>query len=164
MSIPWRRTGCAGAGKRDLSTEVTEINKLFPQLVPGRYRVTSPPDLKYNCIAWAAGDDYRMWWPAQFAYWPRGVDRSSTLEAFIAAFETLGYRRVPNGNLELSVEKIAIYASRSNEPQHAARQLPSGQWASKLGKLEDIEHELSALEGSCYGSVVCFLGRERKRA
>jgi hypothetical protein len=41
---------------------------------------------------------------------------------------------------------------------HAARQLDNGKWTSKLGQLEDIEHEsLEALSGAVYGSVVQVL-------
>ena len=32
------------------------IDQFFPGLVRTGYRVTSPPDNLYNCIAWAAGD------------------------------------------------------------------------------------------------------------
>lgn len=41
-----------------------------------------------------------------------------------------------------------------------ARQLPNGNWTSKLGTLEDIEHRaLSAVEGNDYGNVVRILRR-----
>jgi hypothetical protein len=56
------------------------------------------------------------------------------------------------------VEKIAIYV-RSDIPSHVARQLPNGKWTSKLGLREDIEHDLEALEGPEYGSVVLILSR-----
>jgi hypothetical protein len=32
------------------------IERIFPALRGTAYQVTSPPDKKYNCIAWAAGD------------------------------------------------------------------------------------------------------------
>lgn len=41
-----------------------------------------------------------------------------------------------------------------------ARQLPSGAWTSKLGGLEDIEHEaLDAINCDSYGEPVQFLKR-----
>ena len=46
-----------------------------------------------------------------------------------------------------------------SEPKHAARQLPSGRWTSKLGFLEDIEHALHDLEGTEYGAVVLVMKR-----
>jgi len=33
------------------------LEQLFPGLQITPYLVTSPRDRKYNCIAWAAGDD-----------------------------------------------------------------------------------------------------------
>jgi hypothetical protein len=34
---------------------VTPLHEVFPGLLGTAYRVTSPPDPDYNCIAWAAG-------------------------------------------------------------------------------------------------------------
>ncbi|TAF36353.1 MAG: hypothetical protein EAZ69_10585 [Oscillatoriales cyanobacterium] len=44
-------------------------------------------------------------------------------------------------------------------PTHAARQLANGKWTSKLGWLEDIEHELDGLTGDRYGVVGQILKR-----
>jgi len=33
------------------------IETAFPDLTPETYRITSPPTLDYNCIAWAAEDE-----------------------------------------------------------------------------------------------------------
>jgi len=62
-------------------------------------------------------------------------------------------------SIEDGWEKIAIFADEQGEPLHAARQLPSGRWTSKLGADVDIEHDLAALEGDLYGKVACFLKR-----
>jgi hypothetical protein len=43
--------------------------------------------------------------------------------------------------------------------KHAARQLPSGRWISKLGPSEGIEHRLHDLTGMVYGALV--LGMKR---
>jgi hypothetical protein len=44
-----------------------------------------------------------------------------------------------------------------------ARQLPSGQWTSKLGEMEDIQHAaLQQLDGLSYGRVVQYLKRTRR--
>ena len=40
-----------------------------------------------------------------------------------------------------------------------ARQLPDGQWTSKLGQIIDIEHKLSAVEGPNYGKVSAIVAR-----
>ena len=59
---------------------------------------------------------------------------------------------------ERGFEKVAIFADDQGFPSHAA-QLPNGRWTSKLGKLEDIEHEILALVGVEYGSVAVVMRR-----
>ena len=55
--------------------------------------------------------------------------------------------------------RLPIYAL-SFTVTHMARQLASGLWTSKLGELEDIEHETPAeLEGDIYGIVVQYMRR-----
>jgi hypothetical protein len=88
----------------------------------------------------------------------------SDVAAFVAAFGTLGYEPCADGTLEDGFEKIAIYRSPSGI-QHAARQLSTGRWTSKLGGLEDIEHGSPAeLEGAEYGQVVQYLRRNLSSA
>src|SRR5205807_2520447 len=120
------------------------LEEIFPALLGRVYQVTSPPEKKYNCIAWAVGDTAQWWWPAESSplrdiYWPSGVPREETLEAFRQAFATLGYVVCDDERLEEGYEKVALFAS-FGVPKHAARQLPSGRWTSKLGEREDIEH------------------------
>ena len=83
-----------------------------------------------------------------------------SIESFIRLFESLGYATCEDDVVEDGFEKIALYAGGDGMPTHAARQLPTGQWTSKLGFLEDIEHALHDLEGTTYGSVVQVLRRE----
>lgn len=132
----------------------------FPELVRTGYAVTSPSTLKYNCIAWAAGEDDRWWWPdaVEVSYWPAGVPREVSIPAFVAAFATIGFAPSPDPNLEPGVLKIAIYA-RSGIPTHASRQLPNGSWTSKLGESEDIEHAIAGLVGPVYGDVAMVLAK-----
>jgi hypothetical protein len=61
--------------------------------------------------------------------------------------------------LEVGQQRIALYATANGVPSHAARQLPDGRWTSKLGRWEDIEHRLPALEGESYGAVVQIMKR-----
>jgi hypothetical protein len=81
------------------------------------------------------------------------------VEAFRAAFATLGYAVCAGAEPESGFEKVALFAGAHGVPTHAARQLPSGRWTSKLGELEDIEHALHDLTGLVYGSVVLVLKR-----
>lgn len=132
----------------------------FPRLEEEGYRQTSKHTPEYNCIAWAAGDADRWWWPSPEAYWPPGIAEDATLECFVAAFRTRGYEPCADGALEDGFEKVALYADAAGIPTHAARQLPSGRWTSKLGTEVDIEHTLPGLEGPAYGKVTVFLRRK----
>jgi hypothetical protein len=136
------------------------LEDVFPGLRGQPYQITSPRDHRYNCIAFAAGDDQNWWWPdaAGEDAWPTGVVRAETVDAFREAFATLGYVVCDNDQAEAGYEKIALF-TLAGAPKHAARQLPGGRWISKLGASEDIEHELQDLTGAIYGTVVLVMKR-----
>ena len=136
---------------------------LLPGLNRGEYWGTSPESTRYNCIAWAAGDDTDWWWPDPDtdSYWPAAAPFEETMESFRAVFEALGYRECATADLEPGFEKVAIF-TKAGLPKHAARQLPNGNWTSKLGEWQDIEHQyLNAVgsNASIYGNVALLLSR-----
>ncbi len=135
------------------------IEGWFPGLARSGYEVTSPEDPHYNCLAWAAKDTQHWWEPDLF--WPEDLQGDVSLASFLAAFRSLGYESCQSEALEPGCEKVALFAEADSIPTHAARQLESGRWTSKLGSWEDIEHELPALEGGSYGRVVALLERPR---
>lgn len=133
----------------------------FPRLASEGYVVTSPSTFEYNCIAFAADDHENWWWPDDtgMGFWPVGVPREETIEAFVEAYALLGYEKCGNGAAEIGFEKIAIYAEKG-VPTHAAKQLPDGRWKSKLGAWEDIQHNtVSGVCDSIYGQVAQFMRR-----
>jgi hypothetical protein len=149
--------------------------KQFQRLSSTNHRVTSDPVEEQNCIAFAAGDEIHFWWPiTDFPgklpppyFWPKASDLELTVEAFMKAYHIVGFTKCETGDLEDGFEKIAIFAKdfgnkRPKEPTHAAIQSPTrnGKWRSKMGDDEDIEHDLSSVEGRLYGEVVCFMKRE----
>jgi hypothetical protein len=139
-----------------------QIEHYFPDIADWGYVVTSDVTYEYNCAAWAAGDNTRVWWPSPeegSAYWPPGAPRVVTVEAFEAAYGLLGYVTCDDEDYELGFEKIAIFADPSGEPTHTARQLDATHWTSKVGGLQDIRHPLRAVEGSEYGRVVRLMKR-----
>jgi hypothetical protein len=143
---------------------VDRIDMIFPGLQTSTFQVTSPATKDYNCIAWAAGDTAHWWWPDHDPedatnFWPPGVPVEETLDAFVAAFATLGCAPSSGEDLEPGFERVALFAS-AGFPTQAARQLPNGRWTSKLGKREDIEHDLHALSGDEYGTVAIVLKRQ----
>ena len=130
----------------------------FPRLTPGNHRITSPPTTDYNCIAWAAADTANWWQPGR--YWPTEASAGDYGIGVLAeAFKALGYAPCENDKLEEGFEKVALYG---NQPfyTHAARQLSTGKWTSKLGGSEDIEHETPEdVADGIYGPVVQLMKR-----
>ncbi len=136
-------------------TKAIHLELRYPNLAKTDYNVTSPKSQEYNCFAWAAGDQERWWQPTpedEF-YWVEGVPMEETLSAYIQAYQTLGYKPCENDSLEVGYSKVALYINDEGIPTHAARQLESGMWTSKIGALEDIQHELDGLTGEKYGKV-----------
>ena len=141
-----------------------EIESAFPHLQQSGYRITSPADYRYNCIAWTAGDVSHWWEPSRQRgfYWPPDATREYTLESYVQAYMLNGYSLCDNDEYEYGFEKVAIFVDAMGIPSHAARQTESGAWTSKLGEWEDIEHNrLRALEGNLYGTVARILKRLR---
>ncbi len=134
------------------------LYNFFPGLVGSPHKPISDATDDYNCFAFAAGINTERWEPSLPWYWPRGAPRRPTREALVAAFRTLHYEPCDGADLEEGFEKVALYAS-GNLLTHAARQLPSGTWISKLGSGKDIEHKLEAIEGEHYGQVFQIMRR-----
>lgn len=148
--------GCPGAGGTD-TVELRDpgLETAFPGLKGSAFAVTSPETPEYNCVAWAAG-----WWPDSFyvAYWPPHAPRKESIDAFIEAFQSLGFETCSTTEPETGFEKVAFFAE-GNLPKHAARQLEDGDWTSKLGQDIDIRHSLSDLEGKRYETIVKVMKR-----
>jgi len=147
------------AGISSVSKEVIEL--LFPGLIDSGFSIMSPETPEYNCLAWTAGDTEAWWEPDAFnlGYWPSNAPREFSIDAYIKAYETLGYTCCENAEYEEGFEKIVLFVNSYGKLTHAARQLNSGKWTSKLGQLEDIEHSLEGLVGSQYGSVSIYMKR-----
>ncbi len=59
------------------------LTAAFPNLQPDDYQVTSPATPRYNCIAWAAGNDDTWWWPPggfNGYYWAPDVGKDGSIE------------------------------------------------------------------------------------
>ena len=138
--------------------QTENYRQVFPKLTKDNHRKTSDPDIRYNCIGYAAGSE--LWWEpvVEEHFWPDGVPNEYTIEAYVGAFESRGYVVCEDGDFEDGIEKVALFANKGF-PSHAARQLDAQNWTSKLGEDLDISHELSAIEGDFYGNVVLFLCR-----
>src|SRR5260370_38488116 len=131
----------------------------LPNLTTKNHRVTSPASLDYNCIAWSAGGTERWWQPCKFWSVPV-LSGDYTIGALEQLFKALGYEDCGlDMSLETGFEKVALFRD-SVYYTHAARQLPSGKWTSKLGKAEDIEHDLpDDVAGGVYGRLAIIMKR-----
>jgi len=137
--------------------------RIFPRLEAEGFAYTSPESTDYNCVAWAAEDDSRRWDPwSDDYYWPEAAPRSSGIDAMVAVFESLGYSLCADGDYEVGMDKVALYADPLGEATHAARQIGPNAWTSKIGDHDDITHTLGGLVSDEYGSVSRFLKRSRQ--
>lgn len=124
-------------------------------------KTTSEASIEYNCFAWAFGDESHWFDPRIDLgyYWPIEPSQGLTVQALTELFGSTDYETCADGSLESGYEKVVIYAI-GTEPTHAARQLHSGRWTSKLGNLEDIEHASpEELHCGLYGQAVVFMRR-----
>jgi hypothetical protein len=144
----------------------------FPLLTDADWLVPpSPASKRYNCFAWSVGRTNRKWWndPWGIGEWFPGIPREPfpTVPGFTAAYASIGYVVCADGTLEAGFEKIALYAKLGQfgiMPTHAAYQLSNGNWTSKLGDFEDIEHfRVDKLHGPQYGTVAQYLRRPRQQ-
>jgi hypothetical protein len=135
----------------------------LPGLTRENHRVTSDWNFNNNGIAWAVGDKERWWDDFRGCYWPDKEAESDTVEGWLRIFALSGYYEFAgSGDLEDGFEKVAIYV-KDGEPSHAAHQLESGAWSSKLAFENDIEHDsLGVLEGNFFGEVAHILKRRRR--
>jgi len=99
---------------------------------------------------------------AKVSYWPPGIPTDEVLQSFVRLVESLGHRPCDDDVREPDAEKIAIYTTLGGKPTHAARQLESGAWTSRLGQSIVIEHDTpAAVEGPLYGIVAQIMKRPR---
>ena len=134
------------------------VTQDFPDLRrSGNYERRSPWCERYNCIAFAAGDEGHWWWPGYGLrdWWPTELRRDGTVEAFEEMFELLGYLRSATTDAEPGYSKAVLYENKDG-PSHAARQeIDTERWLSKLGRAHDIVHHTAEdLEGPSYGEII----------
>lgn len=149
-------------------TAKLDIIDAFPGLrYDKHFEITSPVDPNYNCIAWAYQIKGRWMWPPKgipakvidaVTYWP-DENASTEVERFVDAFRLKGYEKCSSPDFEEGYRKIALYITPgTTKCTHAARQLSSGLWTSKLGEEYDIQHDTpQSIEGSIYGCVYCYM-------
>ena len=126
------------------------LRQLCPNITPDQYGPESPESIDYNCIAYAIGRT-DVWFQPQSSglpgpppvyEWANSAPDESELSAYIAFFESHGFRGCDDGDLEADFQKIAIYSHHAFPWEfHASRQLENGWWVSKFGVGKDLEHK-----------------------
>ncbi len=139
---------------------MTLTHQAFPNTFIEPFIITSPQTINYNCIAWAYGDDTKWYWPVGNYYWPSEIPCELKTEYFILLFEKIGFRVCESSDLEMGFHKIAIYCDNLGTPTHAARQLTTGKWTSKLGPQHDVEHTIFSMSDGYYGNAGIFMKRK----
>lgn len=142
-----------------------EIRQYWPNLNLKRFHFTSIRTPAYNCLAWAIGDDV-TWMDMYYFKEVYNLEIKNLDHSVHGYAECLKkYYRFEicnNGDIERGKEKIVLYENNEKDFAHIARQLPNGNWTSKMGRLEDIEHySVEALSGEFYGKPVLYMQRER---
>jgi len=133
---------------------ITKLPKLAEDT---SFSITSPIDYNYNCLAWAANKNNIIWWPhvphLDGCTWP--IDNFSLkFENLIEVYKAIGYVICASWAFEKKYKKIALYKDKEGNFTHAARQLRSGLWTSKLGPAFDISHgNPYSVECEDYGTV-----------
>lgn len=146
----------------DLTAE-QKIEREFPGLTGADYRIASPKDKRYNCHAFAVHDverwhDHNRVSPLQ---WPHGVSTDGDIESYKARYRTYGFVD-SDGSYDPLDEQVAVFGSKDGTVLHSARQIGPTRWVSKLGKGQDIEHDLHALEGKLYGEVLFYMKKRKQ--
>lgn len=133
-----------------------QLHQEIPNLKTVNWRIKSPLDTQYQCIAWAACRTDRVWWPWDHPkfYWPPGfekfpVDSPVPVDSFAEMFEKkFGYRSCQNSGFEFGFQKVAIYANLLGVTHMARQRFWGSGWLSKCGDEEDIIHpKLTDVEG-----------------
>ena len=131
----------------------------FPNLASEGFETVGQASELYNCIAYAAGDTTKWWWPDGINYWPTGATPDNRMESLTEAFAAMGYEQCQNSDAEEGCQKVALYGFRDRF-EHAALQMPNGRWRSKMGQGPVIEHRSpESLSGGIYGNPTSYMRR-----
>lgn len=151
-----------------------ENRKFIVSLLPNlngdlNWRISSPTDNTYNCIAWACIQDSIIYWPhdkpKDGVTWPYGLPLNAEVETFIELFKRLTYEICDNYDFEEGFQKVVIYYNEKTQLcTHAARMQLDGKWTSKLGPSFDISHSTPhSVEGDVYGIMKVIMKRKHSQ-
>jgi hypothetical protein len=136
----------------------------YPELA-GNYIPRSEPNPAYNCAAFVVGVEDE-WWEAGLV-WPDDLEKDDTIAVYVQLYERYGFEVCPDGTFEAGHEKIALYGFDEEMPdgtveifEHAAIQVGEGQWKSKMGADDDIEHSRPEVVAKYNWRVMRYMKRQ----
>lgn len=141
-----------------------ELQERFPKLNANNHKRVSRATARYNCLAFANGDERKWWEPLNGGRyrWPSNAKRDTLLLTVAGIFKAEGYTETDNRDVESGYAKVALYVDLEDVDSYCHVAFSDGVvWKSKLGKGQDIEHDsLDLLEGQNkdeYGMVATIL-------
>lgn len=128
------------------------------------FHFTSLKRKGFNCVGYAldlVNKDIDMFWFRDM-YGLDGAKLDHSVNGYAKCFrDYFGYEICDDGQVENGFNKIALYSDTDNDFTHIAKQLENGNWTSKMGTYEDIEHyNLEALSGTLYGKPMLFMRKK----
>lgn len=136
----------------------------FPNLKDdANFRVNSPYNGIYNCIAFAMGFTDR-WVDINTScpghWWPPIAERTMGKDSLIKAFEYLGFEQCNNADIENDYDKVVLFCL-NDQWTHAARIVSDGIEHSKFGQGWNAYHSGNGIfEGSVYGTEYAYMKRK----
>ena len=135
------------------------LREAFPNLEKEGFEIVEVPSRRYNCIAYAAGDIANWWDRQEVGYWSLHATRSDSIESLREIFVGLGFEQCEDSDAEDGYRKIALYEAQGIG-KHAAVQMSSGRWRSKMGQGPVMEYlSLELLSGGMYGIPTTYMRR-----
>lgn len=101
-------------------SDADEVEAQIPRLSGREYRIESCKDPRYNCFAWAAGDNTRVWSPTLIGggvHWPPGIPAFPSLGGVLAAYQVVGFSECEHGALEHGYEQLAVFTDPTGDPR-----------------------------------------------
>lgn len=156
---------------RRASVIYAQLYAVCPNLARARWRVASPYDDAYQCIAWAAGRMDRQMWPTRNYWWFSDlplveIPQEASIDHFVQGFASLGYKPCQKRTFEFGYQKVAIFVNDVGVTHMARQHILGRGWLSKVGDWEDIVHaKLEDVEGDMsplayqYGRAVQLMKR-----
>jgi hypothetical protein len=148
--------------KAEVAMATSRVEDMFPSVPPSAIKIDGKDDPDYNCFAWACGATNQFWFPHRgyMYHWPAIEETTADdIDNFDVLFlDKLHGEEVVDQTYEPGFVKLALFTDTTEGEiyaTHLSRQLPSGEWGSKLGSGYLVRHgtNIHDLDYGHYGNV-----------